>query len=117
MTIGVVGSRTFDDYSVLKEYIFSKVNIEDIDCVISGGAKGADALGERFASEHAIPFVEFSADWQRYGKSAGYRRNVTIVQNVDRIFAFWNGKSKGTKHTIDIAKTNNVQCDICYYEE
>lgn len=117
MTIAIVGSRTFDDYSTLNEIILKTLNIEDIDCVISGGARGADSLAEKFASEHSLAFVEFPAKWERYGKSAGYRRNVTIVQNADMIFAFWNGTSKGTKHTIDIAKVHDTECVIYYYEE
>jgi hypothetical protein len=44
------------------------------------------------------------AEWNKFGKSAGYRRNVTIVEHSDIIVAFWDGKSKGTQHTINIAK-------------
>jgi len=63
-----------------------------------------DALGKKYATEHGIEYQEFPADWERFGKSAGFERNKYIVTAADVVVAFWDGKSKGTEHTLEIAK-------------
>ncbi len=99
--LGVVGSRSFTDYSfmcgILKWY--------DIEMIVSGGATGADSLAIKYAVEHNLPYKEFLPDWNLYGKRAGYLRNELIIHNSDEVIAFWDGKSKGTKHSIDIAES------------
>ena len=71
--------------------------------VLSGGAKGADALGEWWASTRGIIVHKFPADWDTHGKSAGYIRNVEMADNAHALVALWDGESKGTKHMIDEA--------------
>jgi len=71
--------------------------------IISGGARGADSLAEQFAQEYSYVVKIFHAEWDKYGKSAGYRRNIDIVNNCNLLVAFWDGTSRGTKHSIDIA--------------
>jgi len=71
--------------------------------VVSGGAKGVDSFGERWARGWNIPVKQFLADWDAYGKSAGYRRNEVMAEYADCLIAFWDGQSKGTKHMIDLA--------------
>jgi len=111
--IAVIGSRTFNDYKLfsflLKRLIsnYSKVKL------VSGGARGADKLAEQFAKEYNIPIDIFLANWEKYGKSAGYKRNYTIWDNADLGIAFWDGESKGTKHSFEIAK--NQKKDLYVY--
>ena len=102
MNIAVVGGRDFEDYDLLEQTLFSSVSPEG-DMIISGGAKGADNLAKQFANENFIPYKEYPADWKNLGKSAGRVRNAEIVAQSDYVIAFWDGKSAGTKHTIDIA--------------
>lgn len=90
----------------------------EITTVISGKAKGADHLGELWASYHNISVLEFPADWKKFGKSAGYKRNVEMAENADALIALWDGKSRGTNHMINIAKNKNllifvkiIECD------
>lgn len=71
--------------------------------VISGTAKGVDTLGEYWAKENNIPIWRFPADWDQYGKRAGYLRNQQMADVADALIAIWDGESKGTKHMIDIA--------------
>jgi len=78
-----------------------------IDCIISGGAFGADALAERFAREKGIPTIIFKPDWDQYGKPAAFKRNILIVNEADVVIVFWDGFSKGSKHTIDLAEKAN----------
>ena len=108
--IGVVGSRTFNDYQLLKSTLDP---LKDVIClIVSGGAKGADSLAEQWAKENGVPTTIFVPDWDLYGKSAGYRRNVQIVEEADHILAFWDKKSKGTKHSIDLARKLKKKCSV-----
>jgi len=110
MNLGIVGSRIFNDYTLLKTATLNilaeeEISIADVDTFVSGGAKGADFLGLKFATEHKIPkIIIHKPEWEKYGKSAGHIRNVFIVEDSDLIIAFWDGKSKGTKNTIELCK-------------
>lgn len=95
----VVGSRNFSDYRFMQDIL----QWFEIKQVISGGAAGADSLARQYANSNNIPVIEHLPNWDLYGKSAGFRRNKTIVENSDEVIAFWDGSSKGTKHSIDIA--------------
>lgn len=116
MRIGVVGSRTFKDYDLLEEWL--NVFTESFRVVIiSGGAKGADALAKRYADEHLDEdrYVEYFPDWNSLGKSAGFARNQLIVDDSDIIVAFWDGKSKGTMDTLQKAKEAKKPVFIVYF--
>ena len=80
--------------------------------IVSGCARGADSLGEKYATEKNYKLHKFPADWDRFGKSAGYRRNQEMAEFADMVIAFWDGKSVGTKHMIDISKSKNKPCQI-----
>jgi len=117
MKFGVVGSRLFNDYSYLKNILSYYLKLNLIDCVVSGGAKGADLLAKQFAKENNIPYKEFLPKWNIYGKSAGYKRNVQIVKHSDIIVAFRTkiSENKGTNHTIKIAEEQGKEIVICDY--
>lgn len=109
MNLAIVGSRTFSNYELLENEV-NKFIVENkfvVDFIISGGAKGADHYGEIYAFRNNIPTKIFLPDWDKFGKSAGYRRNVEIIDNCNAVIAFWDGVSKGTKHSIDIATDKN----------
>ena len=106
----IAGSRTFNDYALLKKILagfFSTMDPKDVE-IVSGTARGADQLGERYAKEHSLTVQRFHAEWNRYGRSAGYRRNEVMAQYATHLIAFWDGESRGTKHMIDLAKKANL---------
>jgi hypothetical protein len=116
MKIAIVGGRDFNDYNLLKsEMIKFLTENENIEALVSGGAKGADSLAERLALELSIPIQVFKPDYKRYGRAATVVRNSQIVENSDVIFAFWNGKSKGTLDSINKAKKMNKKLFIVNY--
>lgn len=78
--------------------------MDDKDVIISGGARGADLLAERFAMQYSIPTEIFLPDWAKYGKKAGLIRNKEIISSADQVIAFWDGESNGTRSSINIAK-------------
>ena len=105
MNIIVAGSRTFTNYKLLEEILNKYVSPNDT--IISGVAKGADMLGIVYSYRHNIKVKRFPANWNLYGKSAGYKRNVEMANNADMLIAFWNGISRGTKHMIDTMNNQN----------
>lgn len=110
MKIAIIGSRTFNNYPFLKEILLPhKHKITEI---VSGGAKGADSLGERFADEFKIPKKIFLPDWTTNGKAAGLIRNHDIIKNCDKVIAFWDGVSKGTKHALELCSKYNKSYQI-----
>jgi hypothetical protein len=112
MRLIIAGSRAFTDYSVLIDNI-KKYGIHDMDVtVLSGGARGADKLGERFANEYNKKLELYPAQWDRFGRSAGYQRNVQMADNATHLLAFWDGTSPGTRHMINIAKQRGLNVAI-----
>ena len=115
MKIIIAGGRDFDNYKLLKEkcdFYLSKVNVE---CIISGCARGADNLGERYADDRNYEIVRMPANWDKFGKSAGYHRNEEMAKIGDGLIAFWDQASRGTKHMIDLAKRYNLKTRIVFY--
>ncbi len=103
--VAVVGSRDFQDYGLLCSTL-DRILARHPGCtLVSGGAPGADTLAERYCTEHGIDVEVFWADWDQHGKAAGPIRNRKIVEAADIIIAFWDGKSRGTKSTVSIAKS------------
>ena len=89
----IAGCRSFEDYSVAKKYIdmcLKNIRKEYKIIIISGGAKGADKLGERYAHENRMKCIYYYPDWERYGKSAGPRRNSETVKIADYVVFFWD---------------------------
>lgn len=102
MRVIVAGSRGVSDYEKVSGAIASSGF--DVSEIVSGGARGVDALGERYAFDHGKPLKVFRAEWEKYGRSAGIKRNVVMARNADALVAVWDGKSRGTKHMIDEAQ-------------
>lgn len=98
----IAGSRDFSDYELLEakcDYLLK--NKTDI-VIVSGTARGADQLGERYAVARGLPCERYPADWQSHGKQAGFIRNTQMADNADALIAFTNG-SRGTAHMIKTA--------------
>lgn len=70
--------------------------------IVSGGAHGVDFCGEKYAKKRGFPLKIFPADWDRYGKRAGYLRNQIMAEYADALIAVWDGESRGTAHMINI---------------
>lgn len=112
MKIAVVGSRTFNNYDLLCSYLNTIHLKEPISHIISGGAKGADKMGEKWANENGIETIIFIPDWEKYGRKAGFLRNKDIINEADKVVCFWDGFSNGTKNSIELAKRQGKKCLI-----
>lgn len=114
MRVAIVGSRTITDL----DYVLEGLNklIQDgvlpheskWTDIVSGGAAGVDTLAKQIARDNGIHLIEIHADWQKHGRSAGFIRNNTVVSNCDVLVAFIEGDSKGTSHSIGLARMWNV---------
>lgn len=113
MKVAVIGGRDFNSYILAKEILDE---IDGIDLIVSGGALGADTIGEQYAKDNNINTLIFKPDWKKYGKGAGFARNKDIINNSDIVVAFWDGKSKGTRNSIDTAVKLNKDVRIIKYE-
>lgn len=98
----IAGSRTIDNYDLVKHCI--KESGFDITEVVSGCAKGADRLGEKYAEENNIPIKRFPAQWDLYGKSAGYKRNMQMAEYAEALIVIIENNSRGSNHMKNIAE-------------
>lgn len=116
IALAVVGSRGFNNYPLLKRTIDKLRETTKVVRIVSGGARGADTLGERYAREHQIETLIYKPDWDRHGRRAGVLRNEDIVEAADLVLAFWDGKSPGTRNTIGRARLSKKLHAITYYK-
>ena len=112
MRVIIAGSRQVTNYKALKAAIDTCPWKDKIDVVISGTARGADQLGERWARENNIPCMRFPADWRLLGKAAGPIRNAQMANVGEGLIALWDGKSRGTHNMIETAKAGGLQIHI-----
>jgi hypothetical protein len=105
----IAGSRGITDFKMLDDTLSDlftnklKLTPENV-TVVSGTARGVDRLGEDFAKKYGCVLMRMPAQWDKYGRSAGYRRNRDMAMIADIACIFWNGKSPGTGHMIQLAK-------------
>ncbi|MFD2207554.1 SLOG family protein [Kiloniella antarctica] len=108
MKVIIAGSRTIDDYDALETFVES---IDwPIEEVVSGGCRGVDELGERWAKGKNIPKKVLYADWVKYGREAGELRNRDMAEYADGLILLWDGKSPGA--SCMLRESSNAGIDI-----
>ncbi|MDE2106391.1 MAG: DUF2493 domain-containing protein [Patescibacteria group bacterium] len=103
MNVAIVGSRDGIPEQLVQEKMDQFLEQNQIARVVSGGARGVDTYGERWAKARGIPVQIFYPDWNKFGRSAGFKRNADIVAAADIVIAFTTG-SAGTANTIKLAR-------------
>ncbi len=114
----VAGGRDFNDAALLERVLIAMADTEFADkqvSIVSGMARGADALAYQFAHKNGITCYEFFANWNKYGKKAGFMRNEEMGIAADGLLAFWDGESRGTKHMIDFMVKLNKPVTVIEY--
>lgn len=114
----VAGSRNFLNYVSAKEILTSVLSNKKLEnvCIVSGGARGADKLGEVFASENKCNLKIFPANWDKYGKKAGYLRNREMIEFADATILFWDRESRGTKSMLMLTLDYNKPLFVVYFD-
>jgi YspA, cpYpsA-related SLOG family len=107
MKVIIAGSRGITDFATVCDAV--QRSGFPITRVISGMAKGVDTLAVRFATDNGLPCDRYPADWTKWGRGAGYKRNVEMARNADALIALWDGQSRGTRHMIQVAKARGLQ--------
>jgi hypothetical protein len=122
MRLAIIGSRTFDDFNRLAYIVQTHFCRQTTDRyepifteIISGGAVGADKMGEKIALDFGVRLTVFKPDWEGLGKRAGFARNQTIIENCDYVLCAWDGVSKGTAHSLSISKRLKKTTMIIYF--
>jgi len=110
----IAGGRDFNNYTLLREKC-DEIISSDLTEIVSGCAKGADTLGERYAKERGYNVKLFPADWKTHGRKSGPIRNRQMADYGEMLIAFWNGKSSGTKNMIENAKKLGLKVHIINY--
>ncbi len=114
----IAGSREFNDYPLLKntmdKLIINKRQTHKI-IIISGTCYGADKLGEKYGILSGFLIERYPANWEKYGKEAGFKRNTKMAMVANALVAFWNKQSNGTRHMINIATTYNLDVRVKYF--
>ena len=106
MKTAIIGSRNITNVDLSR---FIPVGTTEI---VSGGARGVDTVAKEYANRNGLKLTEFLPDYERFGRGAPLKRNITIIENADIVLAFWDGKSRGTKFTIDYAKKLNKKIKV-----
>lgn len=114
MRVIIAGSRTIRDYKAICSAIWLSGFV--ITEVVSGTASGVDSLGERWATEKGIPIKRFSAEWEKYGRSAGPRRNKQMAVYANALILVWDGKSSGSRHMLCVARTMGLRVAAFLYQ-
>jgi len=94
MKLLIVGSRSVTEFD-LSQYISS-----DVDTIISGGAGGVDTIAEQYADAHRLSKYILRPRYDLYGRAAPIKRNEKMVDMADAVLVIWDGRSKGTQHTL-----------------
>jgi len=102
--VAIVGSRDYPQPGAVRGFVRSLAAEHQDLVIVSGGARGVDLIAEGEARKLGVPVKVWPADWERHGRRAGYLRNVKIVADSNRVVAFWDGTSRGTAHTVGIAR-------------
>jgi len=105
----IAGSRTINDYLLVKRFIGRVIKYYRVDIseVVSGGAFGVDQLGEKWARSYGVPVKPFyltNEDWLLFGNRAGIVRNQEMAEYADILIAIWDGKSNGTANMVEEMK-------------
>lgn len=116
MKLIIAGTRTFKDYELLKKEVTRFIGRHKDVEIISGLAEGADRLGLKYGVEHGFLVLQYPADWNRYGRAAGFMRNNEMAKIATHLIAFWDGKSKGTRMMINIAIKKNIETKVINYK-
>lgn len=115
----IAGGRNFSNYHLLEEkcnyYLQNKIKQGLQIVIISGHARGADLLGEKFARLNGHSCEQYPADWETHGRKAGMIRNYQLANEAEALIAFWDGQSVGTKHMIETAKSKGLKVAIVSY--
>lgn len=102
----VCGSRDWEDGYTIRKRLLA---LPRGTTLMHGGARGADLIAAAIGAGLGMRIIEHAADWARFGRGAGYRRNAQMLnERPDMVLAFQRNGSRGTQHVIDEARKRDI---------
>ena len=114
MNVAIVGSRSITDMEFLRQTMESE-DVPTPTMIVSGGALGVDSLAQSYAKEHGLPIKIHYPNWNEHGKAAGFKRNVSIVEDSDFVLVLWDGDSSGALHDVHLSVMKRKMCKVAPY--
>lgn len=114
----IAGSRGYTDYAQLCGVVDEAISDWGLNSpvIVSGGARGADSLGERYAKEAGLEMIQFKAKWGELGRAAGIARNMDMAWYSTHVLVFWDGSSPGSRHMMGFAKESRLRTKMVVYQ-
>lgn len=113
MRVIITGSRNANPFVARKLISDRLFELPVYSTIVHGGARGVDRMAGQEAQKLGLLVEEHPADWDRHGKSAGFVRNQEMLDTgADLVLAFWDGRSNGTRHTIEIAERAGIPVEV-----
>ena len=109
MKLGIIGSRSLTVENL------GKYLPDGVTEIISGGAKGIDTCAQKYAEEHGIKMTVFKPDYRKFGRAAPLYRNADIAAHSDKVIAFWDGDSRGTRSALGICSETGIPFEVYIY--
>ena len=124
LALGLLGlfqhSLDIDREKLRKIFLFVDLNrnieLKNIENIVSGGAKGADTLGEKFSKKYGLNIIIYKPNWNLHGKKAGILRNTDIVEKSTHMIAFPSKYGKGTQDSIRKAENKKIPIKVLYID-
>jgi hypothetical protein len=113
MRVIIAGSRGCPTWLLVRRAV--RLSEFEVTEVVSGTARGVDQFGEKWARKNNIPIKRFQADWDKFGKRAGYLRNQEMAHYADALVAVWDEHSKGTKHMVSLMLSESKAVYVLKY--
>jgi hypothetical protein len=113
MRVLVCGSRRWQDRDAIINRLADLTYRNPEVTIVHGNAGGADKIAHQEAQKLGFFVEPHPADWKQHGKRAGYLRNEEMVNlGADLCIAFWDGRSNGTRHTMDLARDHGIPVEV-----
>lgn len=112
----ISGSLSFDDYDLLCATLDRLLTSKENVVIVSGGAKGAEQLGERYAQEHGLSLKQILADWEKHGRGAKVIRAAQLIEAADCAVFLWDGKSKAVAELIEKAEAKGIPVELVRFD-
>jgi hypothetical protein len=107
--VAIIGSRSYPRPDLVAVFV---ATLPEDAVIVSGGARGADIFAENAARARGLETLIFPADWENLGRRAGPIRNQQIIDHADSVVAFWDGRSRGTLHSLALARRANLPIQV-----
>ena len=100
----ICGDRNWSTHESIQAYLHKLQEI-GYDTIIEGGARGADRIAEQEGRKLGLTILEFPAEWNKYGRAAGFIRNTQmLVEGQPELVVAFHPNIKESKGTANMVQ-------------